>query len=83
MGRVKVDVVKAKAIAHEKRRAKREEEFKPHDEVIAKEIPGKSKTEAENARQKIRDKYDAIQAEIDAATDADVLLAKVKEYELV
>jgi hypothetical protein len=64
-----IDLTKAKAIGHDMRRAARAEEFKPYDEAIAKQIPG---TEgAEIARQAIRDKYAAIQAEIDAATTTD------------
>lgn len=59
------DMVKAKLIAHDKRRAARAAEFAPLDEVIAKQIPGKSATEAEAARQAIRVKYDAMQTAID------------------
>jgi len=62
-----IDVTKAKAIAHEMRRAKREEEFAPLDAVIMKQIPGKDMTEAEAARQAIRDKYAVIQQDINAA----------------
>jgi len=61
------DLDKCRAIGHDMRRAKRAEEFAPHDEVIAKQIPGVSATEAEAARQEIRDKYAAIQIEIDRA----------------
>ena len=67
---IKVDVNKAKDITHEKRRAKRSEEFAPLD--VQATIPDKA-VEAEAARQAIRDKYDAMQAEIDAATSADKL----------
>lgn len=72
---VEHDIAKCKAIAHERRRAKREEEFKPHDDVIAKQIPGKSKDEAEAARQVIRAKYDAMQAAIDAAASVEEIKA--------
>ena len=58
---------KAKEIAHEKRRAARAEEFKPYDEIIMKQIPGTSAQEAEAARQAIREKYAALQAQMDAA----------------
>jgi hypothetical protein len=74
-GRVEHDIDKCKSMAHEIRRQKREEEFKPHDDVIAKQIPGKSATEAEAARQVIRAKYDAIQAAIDAAATVDQIKA--------
>ena len=65
------DLDKCKEIGHDKRRAARAEEFAPHDEVIAKQIPGVSAAEAEAARQEIRDKYTSIQAEIDAAASPD------------
>ena len=64
---IKVNVEKAKNIAHEMRRAAREEEFKPHDEVIMKQIPGTAAQEAEAARQAIRDKYAVMQTNIDKA----------------
>jgi hypothetical protein len=55
------------------RRAARAEEFKPFDEAIAKQIPGVDAQAAEAARQAIRDKYAALQAQMDAATTADEL----------
>ena len=58
----------AKEIAHETRRAKREEEFKPHDDVIAKQIPGADADAAEASRATIRTKYATMQTEIDAAS---------------
>jgi hypothetical protein len=76
---VDVDLDKAKDIGHDMRRAARAEEFAPHDEVIAKQIPGVSATEAEAARQAIRDKYAAIQAEIDAAVSPDEIKAALKD----
>lgn len=63
--------VKAKEVAHEIRRAKRAEEFAPHDDVIAKRLPGEA--EAEAKRQAIRDKYTKLQAQIDAAKDVTTL----------
>lgn len=62
---------KAKTIAHDMRRFARAEEFKPHDEVIMKQIPGVDAQAAEAARQAIRDKYAAMQAQIDAAATPD------------
>ena len=35
-----ININKAKVIAHDKRREARTEEFKPHDEIIMKQIPG-------------------------------------------
>jgi len=58
----------AKEIAHETRRAKREEEFKPHDDVIAKQIPGANTDAAEASRATIRTKYATMQTSIDAAS---------------
>lgn len=66
-----VNIDKAKNIAHNMRRAARAEEFKPYDEVIMKQIPGNSAAEAEAARQAIRDKYTAIQNDIDSASTSD------------
>ena len=66
-----VNIDKAKAIGHEIRRATREKEFAPLDTVIMKQIPGKDAQAAEAERQVIRDKYAAIQAEIDAAATPD------------
>jgi ERCC4-type nuclease len=66
-----INIDKAKVIAHEKRRAARAEEFKPHDEVIMKQIPGVDAQAAEAARQTIREKYAAMQADIDAAVTPD------------
>ena len=71
---VEHDIDKCKELAHDKRRAKRAEEFAPHDDVIMKQIPGADAVEAEAARQKIRDKYAAVQDAIDAASTVDELL---------
>jgi hypothetical protein len=65
---ISINLDKAKAIGHDIRRAKRAEEFAPHDDIIAKQIPGADAAEAEVARQAIRDKYAVVQDEIDAAT---------------
>jgi hypothetical protein len=68
---ITINMTKAKDIAHAARRAARDEEFKPHDEVIMKQIPGVDAQAAEEARQAIRDKYAAIQTSIDAAQTPD------------
>ena len=62
------DLPKCKEIAHERRRAARDEEFKPHDELISKQIPGADTDAAEASRAAIRTKYATMQTEIDAAT---------------
>jgi len=76
---ISIDMTKAKDIAHEKRRAARAEEFKPHDEVIMKQIPGVDAQQAEAARQAIREKYTTLQAQMDAAQTADELKALLPE----
>jgi hypothetical protein len=73
-----VNMDKAKAIGHDMRRAMRAEEFKPHDEVIMKQIPGADAAEAEAARQAIREKYAEIQDAIDAATTTDTIKAALE-----
>lgn len=64
---ITINLNKARDITHAIRRDARAEEFKPHDEIIAKQIPGVDAQAAEAARQAIRDKYAAIQADIDSA----------------
>lgn len=64
---INVNMNKAKEIAHAARRNARAEEFKPYDDVIAKQIPGADALAAEAARQAVREKYAAMQAAIDAA----------------
>ena len=66
-----VNLTKAKNIAHEKRRLKRAEEFKPHDDIIAKQIPGEDATAAETARAEIRTRYATLQTNIDNASTVD------------
>lgn len=72
---ITINIDKAKAIGHDIRRAKREEEFAPLDAVIAKQIPGKDVQAAEAERQKIRDKYAAVQQEIDLAATPEEIKA--------
>ena len=68
---IRINLDKAKAIGHDMRRAKRADEFAPHDEVIAKRIPGTAEADAEAARQAIREKYAIMQTAIDGATTPD------------
>jgi hypothetical protein len=74
------NMTKAKTIAHDMRRAKREEEFKPHDEVIMKQIPSADADAAETARAAIRTKYETVQTNIDAASDVDALITIVNSF---
>ena len=73
------DLERCREIGHDKRRTARAEEFAPLDAVIAKQIPGVSATEAEAARQEIRDKYAAIQTNIDAAEDPDQIKTALED----
>lgn len=72
------DLDKCKALGHDMRRAKRAEEFAPHDEVIMKQIPGADAQAAEEARQEIRDKYAQVQEQIDAAATPDEIKAALE-----
>jgi len=75
---IRINMTKAKAIAHDKRRKARDKEMAPHDEIVAKQIPGQSALKAENARTALRAKYDAIQSDIDAAEDVAQLKAIIE-----
>ncbi len=75
---IKINIDKAKAIAHDMRRAARAEEFEPLDNIIAKQIPGAAAQDAEAQRQAIRDKYAVVQANIDASTTPDQIKAALK-----
>jgi hypothetical protein len=72
---IQINMTKAKAIAHDARRAARSAEFEPHDAIIMKQIPGADSTAAESARQAIRDKYAALQGQMDAAQTPEQLKA--------
>ena len=69
---IKVDMPKAKAIAHDKRREARTLEFAPLD--IKATIPSEA-TAAEAARATVRAKYATMQTTIDAATTVDAIKA--------
>lgn len=69
------NMVKAKELAHEKRRIKRVEDFKPFDDIITLSIPGQDAIAAENARTTIRIADAALQTVIDAVTNIDELKA--------
>lgn len=72
---ITINLDKAKAIAHDKRRTARAEEFKPYDEIIMKQIPGNDMVQAEAARQAIRDKYAQLQTQMDSAQTVEELKA--------
>lgn len=76
---ITVNIDKAKVIAHDVRRAARAEEFKPLDEVIAKQIPGTDVQTVEVERQAIREKYAAMQADIEAAASVEQIKAAMPQ----
>lgn len=69
---IRINIDKAKTIAHDIRREERAKEFAPLD--IKATIPSEAAA-AEAARQAIRDKYAVIQNEIDAAQTPDEIKA--------
>ena len=71
---ITINIDKAKAVAHNLRRAARAVEFQPYDEAIAKQIPGQIDG-AETARAAIRAKYATMQTAIDAASTVDEIKA--------
>lgn len=68
---ITINVKKAKAVAHDMRRQARAAEFAPHDDAIAKRVPGTAEADAEAARAAIRAKYADMQVAIDAAATPD------------
>ena len=62
---ITINIDKAKAIVRDKRRAARAAEFAPLD--IKATIPSEAAA-AESARQAVRDKYAAMQSDINAAS---------------
>ena len=67
---ITINIIKAKDIAHDKRRADRAAEFAPLD--IKATIPSEA-VAAEAARQTVREKYTEKQAAIDAAQTVEEL----------
>ena len=74
------DLDKAKRIAHRKRRNRRYNQFAPHDNVIAKAIPGTATDAAEASRVGIRSTYTTMQTEIDNASTVDEVYAILQKY---
>ncbi|MDH5182257.1 MAG: hypothetical protein OEX12_00070 [Gammaproteobacteria bacterium] len=70
---IETDLSGAKIIAHNMRRAKREIDFAPYDEIIAKQIPGHDAIAAEAARADIRTADALLQSNIDACLDENTL----------
>lgn len=72
---ITINIDKAKAIAHDARRAARTAEFAPLD--VKATIPSEA-AQAEAARQAVREKYAQVQADIEAAADVVVLKSIVE-----
>ena len=73
---ITIDINKAKEISHSKRRDARAAEFAPLD--IQATIPTLAE-QAEAERQLVRDKYAAMQTQIDSATTAEELKAIITQ----
>lgn len=72
---IRINIDKAKNIAHDVRRAKRAEEFAPLD--IKATIPTEAAA-AEAARQEVRERYAEMQQQIEAAQSAEQLKAIIQ-----
>lgn len=70
--KMRESVTKSKEICHNRRRCKRNEEFKPLD--IKATIPAEA-AEAEEGRKKVRKKHNRIQLDIDACSSPEELKA--------
>jgi hypothetical protein len=73
---IAINLNKAKAIAHDKRREARSSDFAPLD--IKATIPSEA-TAAETARQAVRDKYADMQTAIDAASTVEEIKAAMPQ----
>lgn len=78
---IQININKAKTIAHDMRRDARAKEFAPLDEVIMKQIPGTDTAAIETERQAIREKYAAMQNEINQASSVDQIKAALAAAE--
>ena len=74
---ITININKAKVMAHDKRRDARAKEFAPLDDIIMKQIPGNDYVATEALRQAVRDKYAAMQIEIDSANNVSSLKASI------
>ncbi|MEE9351515.1 MAG: hypothetical protein V3U78_04590 [Thiotrichaceae bacterium] len=69
--KISIDIDGARETAHQIRRMNRQFEYKPHDNIIAKDIPGADKNAAYTSRDEIRIKDDQLQIDIEAGSSAD------------
>lgn len=82
-GAVSVSLQDAKLLAHKVRRAKRDEDFKPHDEAISKQIPGSDAQLSESSRASIRAADALIQVRIDQCETLAALKSEMKSSGLL
>jgi len=80
-GVINEDLAMVKEMAHTRRRARRDELFKPYDEIIAKQIPGNDAQQAEQARVGIRDSDQLVQQVIDNADTVEDIRAALAAYQ--
>jgi len=73
---IKINLDKAKNIAHDKRRLARSKEFAQWDTLAT--VPAYAEV-AESERQKIRDKYEKLQNDMNAAENVEDLKALLPE----
>lgn len=76
---ISTNLDKAKVIAHDVRRQERSLEFKPLDDLIAKQIPGISSETVESQRQAVRDKYAQVQINIDSSETVNSLIQIIEK----
>lgn len=76
---IRIDIEKAKGVAHDRRRSARDGEFAPLDAQMAARIPGIDEAAIEAERQAIRDRYADLQVQIDKAKSIDALSAIVAD----
>ena len=71
-----INLDKARAVVHDKRRASRSAEFAPLD--IKATIPAEAEA-AELARRAVRERYSALQEEIDSSSSVEQLKTIIEE----
>ena len=71
---VQTDIPAAREIAHTIRRGMRDVEMRPHDGIIAMQVPGSDAVKAEADRKVLRTKYADMQTAIDGSVDESELL---------
>jgi len=79
---IQTNLNEAKELTHSMRRTNREIAFAPHDEIIAKQIPGQDSAQAEVARVVIRNADAVTQTAIDACADEAALRQLIEDESL-